>query len=60
MDNISKHDVATASQILQIQGIGILNYVAKKLEQIKLGEFDDKTIDKFKKLFDIINDKNLK
>lgn len=45
---------ATKLQILQIQGITIIKYVANTLE---CGIFTEETIDKFQKMFDIVNKK---
>lgn len=52
----SKKDfnAATKAQILQIQGIQIIEYVATAIQCEKV---DDKTCEKFQKLFNIVNEK---
>lgn len=57
MTTQSKQDhfnVATKAQILQVQGAQIIKYVATA---IQWGKVDDKTCEKFQKLFDVVNEK---
>ncbi len=52
--NKKDFNAATKAQILQVQGIQIIEYVATA---IQCGKVDDKTCEKFQKLFNIVNEK---